>query len=186
MTQIQGGVYMSRSKNKLKNDFQDKEYAHAYVNEFLNTSIATQIKVLREQRDLTQKQLALKADMKQSRISLLENVFYDKWSILILKKLAEAFDVTLKVSFEEFSDRITDMQNLDRKSFERLSRIDDFSLAEQPEKGNEASSSHLKLVGNNSSTGTKTVNISMASSQSRTDSTIPAARSDKETERIAV
>jgi len=117
-------------RKELKDEFQDKEYAHAYVNEFLNTQIATQIRVLRERRGLTQEQLALMADMKQSRISLLENVFYDKWSISTLKKLAEALDVSLKVSFEKFSDRITDMQNLDRESLERLSREDDLASEE--------------------------------------------------------
>lgn len=133
-------------RKELKDEFQDKEYAHAYVNEFLNTQIATQIRVLRERRGLTQEQLALMADMKQSRISLLENVFYDKWSISTLKKLAEALDVSLKVSFEKFSDRITDMQNLDRESLERLSREDDLALEEQQESNSKALSSHLTLV----------------------------------------
>lgn len=118
---------MSELEYKLKEEFKDKEYAHAYVNEFLNASIATQIKVLREQRGWTQKHLASLTGMKQSRISLLENVNYTRWSISTLKTLAEAFDVTLKVSFEGFSTRITDIENFNRKSLERLSRMEDLS-----------------------------------------------------------
>jgi len=53
----------------LKQPFQDKDYRHGYVDEFLNASIATQIKVLREQRGWTQKELADYAGMMQPRIS---------------------------------------------------------------------------------------------------------------------
>lgn len=124
---------MSGLHNRLKKEFKDKEYAHAYVDEFLNASIATQIKVLREQRKWDQKELATKSGMKQPRISLLENINYYRWSISTLKKLAEAFDVTLKVSFESFSTRINDIDNFNRESLEKLSRMDDLSFSEQVE-----------------------------------------------------
>ena len=122
---------MSGLRNRLKKEFQDKDYAHAYVDAFLNASIATQIKILREQRKWTQKKLASIAGMKQSRISLLENINYDRWGISTLKKLAEAFDVTLNVSFESFSTRIRDIDNFNRESLERLSRENDLSFEEQ-------------------------------------------------------
>jgi len=122
---------MSGLRNRLRKEFQDKEYAHAYVDAFLNASIATQIKILREQRKWTQKKLASIAGMKQSRISLLENINYDRWGISTLKKLAEAFDVTLNVSFESFSTRIRDIDNFNRESLERLSRENDLSFEEQ-------------------------------------------------------
>ena len=41
---------MSELVEKLRDEFRDKEYRHAYADECLNTMIATQIKVLREQR----------------------------------------------------------------------------------------------------------------------------------------
>lgn len=118
---------MRKLSNKLIKAFQDKEYADAYIDEFLNSYIATQIKVLREKRGLTQKDLAELTGMKQSRIALLENVNYNKWSITTLKKLSEAFDVTLKVSFETFSDTIKDIENFCRESLERESRESDLS-----------------------------------------------------------
>lgn len=122
---------MKQLFQRLRNEFQDKEYAHAFVDSFLNASIATQIKVLRQQRGWTQKQLASEAGMEQSRISLLENVNYDKWSISTLKKLAEAFDITLNVSFEAFTDKIDDIVGFNRESLERLPRMDDLAKAEQ-------------------------------------------------------
>lgn len=125
------GATMKEFKNTLIEEFKDKETAHIYVNEFLNEYIATQIKVLREQRELTQKELADLCDMKQSRISVLENVNYDKWSIATLKRLAEAFDVTLNVSFEPFSLRIQDVLNFNRAALERLPREIDLAHASE-------------------------------------------------------
>lgn len=116
---------MIELRDKLLHEFQDKEYRQAYVDDFLNASIATQIKVLREQRPWTQETLADKASMKQSRISLLENVNYSAWSLTTLKRLAEAFDVTLKVSFETYSARLVDIQRFGRESLERLSFDED-------------------------------------------------------------
>ena len=122
-------------RSVLLKDFKDKEYAHAYVDDFLNSHIAMQIKVLREQQDLTQKELADLAGMKQARISVLENVNYDMWSISTLKKLAEAFDVTLCVSFESFTKRIDDIVNLSRESLQRVKREEDLVInAKEPNK----------------------------------------------------
>ncbi|KKN79647.1 hypothetical protein LCGC14_0338510 [marine sediment metagenome] len=74
------------------------------MDEFFNSSIATQIKTLRKQRDWTQEDLAKKANMKQARISLLENASYSSWSMSTLRRLAEAFDLTLYVTFEVAND----------------------------------------------------------------------------------
>ena len=118
---------MNELTQTLQDEFKDKDTAHIYVNEFLNANIATQIKVLREQRDLTQKDLASITGMEQSRISLLENINYDKWTLSTLKKFAEAFDVALKVTFVPFTERIKDIVNFDRESLETLSREDDLA-----------------------------------------------------------
>ena len=44
--------------SKKRDKFQDREYRAAYAESFLDTSIATQIRVIREQRKLKQKELA--------------------------------------------------------------------------------------------------------------------------------
>lgn len=109
---------MSNLALRLKKTFKDKEYRHGYVDEFLNASIATQIKVLREQRGWNQEELANRSGMLQPRISVLENVNYSSWSIASLRKLAEAFDVTLSVTFETFGKRLTDIVDFSRESLE--------------------------------------------------------------------
>jgi transcriptional regulator with XRE-family HTH domain len=108
-----------------KQEFEDKDYRHGYVDEFLNSRIATQIKVLREQRGLSQQELADLAGMKQPRISVMENVNYSSWSINVLRKLAEAFDLALSVSFEEFGTRANNIDEFSRENLERRSFKDD-------------------------------------------------------------
>lgn len=101
----------------LKN-FRNQEYREAYWDEFLKVWIATQIKALREQRGWTQKDLAEKAGMKQSRISALENLTYENWSVNTLKRLAKAFGVTLAVEFRGYGKRIIDFERFERRDLE--------------------------------------------------------------------
>lgn len=112
---------MSALAERLRSEFLDKGYRHAYADEFLNSYIATQIQVLREERGWSQERLAQETGMKQSRISLLENVGYSSWSISTLKRLAEAFDLTLRVSFESFGRCLADIDRFNRESLERFS-----------------------------------------------------------------
>ena len=116
---------MSELMETLRAEFQDEEYRHSYAEECLNTMIATQIKVLREQRKMTQEALAEKTGMKQPRLSVMEDANYSSWSINTLKRLARAFDVALAVKFEAFSDVILDFESLSRASLERPSFEDD-------------------------------------------------------------
>lgn len=116
---------MSELVDKLRPEFQDEEYRHSYAEECLNTMVATQIKVLREQRVMTQAALAEKADMKQPRLSVMEDAGYSSWSINTLKRLARAFDLALSVKFEAFSDVVFDFEELSRETLTRPSFKDD-------------------------------------------------------------
>lgn len=120
---------MSEFRQKLKNEFKEKEYAHAYAEGFLNSYIATQIKVLREQRGWSQERLAQEAQMKQERISVLEDVDYGSWSLNTLRRLAAAFDVALTVSFETFGKKIQEIEAFSRPNLERIARAEEFSDA---------------------------------------------------------
>jgi len=106
----------------LATEFDDKDYAHAYMETFSNMAIAAQIKALREQRGWTQQQLATQAGMKQARIAVLEDVDYESWTLKNLRKLARAFDLTVKVSFETFSSGIVEATKINAESLKRTSR----------------------------------------------------------------
>lgn len=108
----------SSLKSRLTKLFRDREYRRSYVESFLNTSIAAQIKANREKRGWSQEQLAHMAGMKQSRISALENVSYDSWSIKTLRRLAEAFDLVLVVRFESFGKVVEDIESFERTRLE--------------------------------------------------------------------
>jgi transcriptional regulator with XRE-family HTH domain len=106
---------------RLKRDFRDSEYRTVYDEGFLNSSLATQIKVLREEREWTQTELAEKAGMNQSRVSELEDINFSSWTIRTLRKLAKAFDLRLKISFEEFGTLLGDFRTLNRNGLSRRS-----------------------------------------------------------------
>ncbi len=106
-------------QENLKDRLRDREYRHAYADEVLNTSLASQIRVLRDQRGLSQHDLADKLRTKQSAISRFESADYNRWSLATLRKLAEAFDVRVRISFEPFGTLWQDVANCDKEHLER-------------------------------------------------------------------
>lgn len=133
---------MSDVSQRLATEFPDPEYRHSYTGDFLNTCVAAQIKALREQRGWTQAQLAERAQMKQSRISAMEDVNYSSWSIRTLARLAEAFDVALAVCFKSFSARIEDIERFSSSELLVPPYLDDLLISFEvgaPPKLNDAS-----------------------------------------------
>jgi transcriptional regulator with XRE-family HTH domain len=119
-------------REELREAFADPEYRHAYAASFLNTSIAAQIKALRDGREWTQEELGQHAGMRQESISRLENVNYSSWSISTLRRLAEAFDLALVVKFESFGNLLTDIIGLNREALLRPSFADDPAFRTEP------------------------------------------------------
>lgn len=115
---------------QLLRKFADFVYRHAYAEEYLDSAIATQIKVLREQRGMTQVELAGHLGMKQSQIARMENVNHTGWQIRTLKRVAKAFDLFLVVKFESFGGALPDIENFNRRALERPSFEDDPIFAE--------------------------------------------------------
>jgi len=110
---------MSAYRDTLRVEFRDKDYRYAYAEDFLNTLIATQIKVLREQRGLTQQELADLIGTKQAGISRLENVNYSAWKTETLRKLARALGVRLRITFETFGTLLDEAEDFNQQSLER-------------------------------------------------------------------
>lgn len=116
---------MAAISELLREDFKDAELAEVYGESFLDTYVATQIRVLREQSQMTQAELAALLGTSQTVISRVENINYSAWNIGTLKKLARAFKVRLHVSFETYGALIDDVQRFSRKSLERAPRDKD-------------------------------------------------------------
>lgn len=123
---------MSELTDAIREELKDRETRFIYDEDLLNTYVATQIKVLREQRGWTQQKLAEEANMKQERISVLEDVNYSSWTANVLKRLAKAFDLRLTIKFEEFNTYLKDFQGIKRESLEKLSFEDDPAFKDDP------------------------------------------------------
>ena len=109
---------MKESSN-ITSHLEDPEFRHAYAASFMNSYVAAQIKTIREQREMTQSQLAELIGTQQAGISRLENVNYDAWKVSTLQKLAKAFDVRLRISFEEFDSLLDEFARFNRSYLER-------------------------------------------------------------------
>lgn len=134
-------------REELKGAFTDPEYRHAYASSFLNTSIAAQIKALREARGLTQEELGRRAGMAQESICRLENVNYSSWSITTLRRLAQAFDLALVVRFDGFGSLLDDIVSLSREALERPSFADDTAFQHGRDQTPSVASAELTVRG---------------------------------------
>jgi transcriptional regulator with XRE-family HTH domain len=119
---------MGAINETLRTDLLQPEFSEGYAESFLDAYIAAQIKVLREENHWTQADLAKHLDTTQTAISRIENVNYSAWNIRTLKKLARAFRLRLKVSFETYGSLVSDFTGLDRESLKRTPREKDPEL----------------------------------------------------------
>jgi ribosome-binding protein aMBF1 (putative translation factor) len=90
----------------------DPENRQAYMVASVEQDIAWQVRINRERRGWTQKQLAKMIGTKQSAIARIEDPTYGKHSLVTLTKLAEAFNCALMlrlVNFEKFASETEDL-----------------------------------------------------------------------------
>jgi transcriptional regulator with XRE-family HTH domain len=100
-------------------EFQNPDYRYAYAESFLNTKIATQIKILREQRHKKQAELGAVVGTKQSGFSRFEDVNHSVWKTDTLWKIARALDVRVNISFETFGSLIGDKERFNKEFLQR-------------------------------------------------------------------
>jgi transcriptional regulator with XRE-family HTH domain len=107
LTQIRLAADTTLAKRQLFESIKNPRYRHVFVQERVRSSIALQIRALREQRNrMTQKQLGELLDMAQTWISKLENPEYGKMTVATLLRLAEVFDADLEIKIRPFSTTI--------------------------------------------------------------------------------
>jgi ribosome-binding protein aMBF1 (putative translation factor) len=78
----------------------DKAFAERFERAGAAWNIALQIAALRKQAGLSQKDLARELKTSQQQISRLESPAYEGHSLSMLRRVAEALDAELKISFE--------------------------------------------------------------------------------------
>lgn len=86
--------------------FKSKSFFHKFFVHRVADEISGKIRDLREKRELTQKEFAAEADMKQSAVSRLEQSDYGGWNFKTLARIAEVLDARLVVDFVPREDVI--------------------------------------------------------------------------------
>ena len=85
----------------LKEEFKDKEFEKGFYREVEKARISLEIAYFRKKANLTQAELAKKINTSQSAVARLENPDYQKYSISVLRKVAEALGLELVLSLRE-------------------------------------------------------------------------------------
>lgn len=87
----------------LDEQMNDPAFAERFERAGAAWNIALQIAALRKQAGLSQKDLARELKTSQQQISRLESPAYEGHSLSMLRRVAEALDAELKISFEPHS-----------------------------------------------------------------------------------
>jgi transcriptional regulator with XRE-family HTH domain len=93
-----------------------KAYRDAYVAEHVKTGVAYQVRAMRDERDMSQKELAALMDKPQSVVSRIEDPAYGKLSVQTLLEVAQAFDVALVVKFAGYGEFISNVKDISPKA----------------------------------------------------------------------
>lgn len=91
-------------QRKFLDSLTDKEYREMFADELVGTSLAFQIRRLREARQLTQSDISGLTGKAQPTISQWEDPSYGRYTLSTLKELAAAFGLALLVRFVSFSE----------------------------------------------------------------------------------
>ena len=95
---------MASPKLPIDPDLNEPQFRHEYAWEHVQEGIAFQIRATRIARGWSQEELGERAGMTQSRISVVEDPNYGKFTLNTLRRFANAFDVALVARFVRFSE----------------------------------------------------------------------------------
>jgi transcriptional regulator with XRE-family HTH domain len=101
--------------SRLTETLRDENGRYVYADTVTNAFVSAQIKALREDRALSQEDLAQLIGTKQSGISRVERADYSAWRIETLRKIARAFGVRLRIRFEEFGTLLDEVGGFTNK-----------------------------------------------------------------------
>jgi DNA-binding XRE family transcriptional regulator len=86
-------------KSRLREDLKDPEFKRHYDEEKQALKLAMKIAALREQKGLSQQQLAKLMGTSQQAISRIESGEYEGFTLKTLEKVAEATGMKIKIDF---------------------------------------------------------------------------------------
>ena len=86
-------------KSRLREELKDPEFKRHYENERQALKLAIKIAALREQKGLSQQELAKRMGTSQQAISRIESGEYEGFTLKTLEKIAEATGMKVKIDF---------------------------------------------------------------------------------------
>lgn len=124
-------THLNDRKKALAKRLQAKGSRDRFVESQIRNCIAHQLRTMRLERDLTQKELADLAGKQQEAISRAENPNYGKFTLETLRQLAAALDVALLVRFVPFSELLNRTVNMSPQDLAVPSFVDDQKMHER-------------------------------------------------------
>jgi len=109
---------------KIRERLKERNFRRQWYRAQLEAHVPDMFRALRERRDMTQKELAASADMKQSAISRFEKSGEANWNTETLLKLADALDAQLVVSLVPSEDVIARYESSEGQSEKKASLLD--------------------------------------------------------------
>jgi transcriptional regulator with XRE-family HTH domain len=98
----------------LKNILRDPRRRDEFFRAITEDEIASQIRSLREKRDLTQSELASRVGMKQSAVSRIEQAEYSSWNLKTLFRVVAGLSGRLRVIIEPVEEAIRELEQLEQ------------------------------------------------------------------------
>ena len=95
---------LSDKELQIRESLADEDYRELLATEHVNTTLALQIRKLRERRQWSQRDLAEKLGKHQETISQWEDPDYGRYTTKTMQAIAKAFDVALMQKFVSFSE----------------------------------------------------------------------------------
>ncbi|WP_399244095.1 MULTISPECIES: helix-turn-helix domain-containing protein [Synechococcales] len=100
----------------LKPQWSDREYREAYLEASIEQGIAWQIRINRQKRGLSQKDLAIALNTRQSAISRLEDPEHGAYNLRTLIEIAKAFDCALSIRYIPYSSLAEESHRLSEEN----------------------------------------------------------------------
>lgn len=118
---------LSKSMERSFHALKSRKARDAYVEAELVNGLAHQIRIIRQERGWTQKQLAEKLETTQTTVSRLEDPSYGRYTIRTLLALGRVFDVAFFVRYLPFSKFLPATWDTRPENFEAAAYEDEVS-----------------------------------------------------------
>lgn len=113
----------------LREKLKDKEFRRQWFRAQLEANVPDMFRALREDRAMTQQELATAAEMKQSAISRFEKSDEANWNFETLLTLAEALDAKLEIVLVKAENVISDYERREGDTTKKSSVLGAASVA---------------------------------------------------------